>query len=314
MLVPFLFMTAGVVLLYYGAEALVRGAATLAVRGNMSPLLVGLTVVAFGTSAPELVVSVQAALAGNGGIAVGNVVGSNICNIALILGAATLVRPLQVDAQLVRLDIPLLIGVSVILAIFLANETLSTVEGAALLAGVIAYVLFSIRVARHRVDGALVELEVEVKPEGSAWRDIVFVVLGLGLLVLGSHALVSGAVTIATRLGVSEAIIGLTIVALGTSLPELATSVIAAFKGEGELAIGNAVGSSLFNALGILGVAALIRPLDSSGIDVTDLGVMLAMVVLILPLARSGYVLSRPEGAFLLVLYVGYVGFLVGAM
>ena len=314
MLVPILFMMAGVALLYYGAETLVRGAATLAVRGNMSPLLVGLTVVAFGTSAPELVVSVQATLAGNGGIAVGNVVGSNICNIALILETATLVRPLQVDAQLVRLDIPLLIGVSVVLAIFLANETLSTVEGAALLAGVIAYVLFSIRVARHRVDGALVELEVEVKPEGSAGRDIVFVVIGLGLLVLGSHALVSGAVTIATSLGVSEAIIGLTIVALGTSLPELATSIMAAFKGEGELALGNVVGSSLFNALGILGVAALLRPLDSSGIGLADLGMMLAMAVLVLPLARTGYELSRPEGAFLLALYVGYVGFLTGVV
>ncbi len=314
MLVPLLFMSGGVVLLYYGAETLVRGAATLAVRGKMSPLLVGLTVVALGTSAPELVVSVQATLAGNGGIAVGNVVGSNICNIALILGAATLIRPLQVDAQLVRLDIPLLIGVSVVLTIFLANETLSTMEGAALLAGVIAYVLFSIRVARHRVDGALEELEVEVKPEGSVGRDLVFVGLGLGLLVLGSHALVSGAVTIATRFGVSEAIIGLTIVAFGTSLPELATSIVAAFKGEGDLAIGNAVGSSLFNALGILGVAALLSPLDSSGIGAADLGVMLAMAVLILPLARSGYELSRSEGAFLLVLYAGYIGFLIATV
>ena len=313
MLVPLLFMTAGVVLLYYGAETLVRGAATLAVRGNMSPLLVGLTVVAFGTSAPELVVSVQATLAGNGGIAVGNVVGSNICNIALILGAATLVRPLQVDAQLVRLDIPLLIGVSLLLAVFLADERLGTVEGGVLLTGVVAYILFSIRVARRRVDGALVEMDVAVKPEGSVWRDLGFVMLGLALLVLGARGLVSGAVAIATEFGVSQTLIGLSIVALGTSLPELATSIVAAFRDEADLAIGNVVGSNLFNALGILGAAALLRPLDAVGLSGSDLGVMLATAVLILPLAWSGSVLSRSEGALLLAVYAGYVGLLIGA-
>lgn len=313
MLLHLLFMIVGVGLLYYGAETLVRGAATLAVRGRMSPLLVGLTVVAFGTSAPELVVSVQAALAGNGGIAVGNVVGSNICNIGLILGAGALIRPLQVDAQLVRLDIPLMIGVLLLMAVFLADARLGTVEGGVLLAGVVVYILFSIRVARHRVDGAMDELDVAVKPEGSALRDVGFVGLGLTLLVLGSNALVSGAVAIATTLGVSQTIIGLSIVALGTSLPELATSVVAAFRDEGDLALGNVVGSNLFNALGILGTAALIRPLDAAGLSGSDLGVMLAMAVLILPLARSGFVLSRSEGGLLLAVYAGYVGFLISA-
>lgn len=314
MLLDLLLMLAGVGLLYAGAEGLVRGAAALAIRARMSPLLVGLTVVAFGTSAPELVVSVQATLAGNGGIAVGNVVGSNICNIALILGAATLIRPLKVDAQLTRLDIPVMIGVSFVLALFLANAWLSAVEGAILLTGVVAYVVFSVRVARRRMDGTLAELEVVAKPGGSAWRDVAFVAAGLGLLVLGSRALVSGAVSIATDLGVSETVIGLSIVAIGTSLPELATSIVAAFKGEGDLAIGNAVGSNLFNALGILGVAALIRPLDAAGIGGADLGMMLATAVLILPLAWSGYELSRHEGALLLALYAGYVGFLLGAV
>ena len=313
MLVHLLFMLAGVGLLYYGAEALVRGAATLAVRSRMSPLLVGLTVVAFGTSAPELVVSVQAALEGNGGIAVGNVVGSNICNIALILGAGALIRPLKVDDQLVRLDIPLLIGVSLLLAVFLADERLGTVEGGVLLTGVVAYILFSIRVARRRVDGALVEMDVAVKPEGSVWRDLGFVMLGLALLVLGARGLVSGAVAIATEFGVSQTLIGLSIVALGTSLPELATSIVAAFRDEADLAIGNVIGSSLFNALGILGVAALIRPLDATGLSGSDLGVMLATAVLILPLAWTGHVLSRSEGALLLAVYAGYVGLLLGA-
>ena len=312
MLLDLLLMLAGVGLLYVGAEGLVRGAAALAVRARMSPLLVGLTVVAFGTSAPELVVSVQATLAGNGGIAVGNVVGSNICNIALILGSAAMIRPLKVDAQLTRLDIPVMIGVSLLLAFFLANAWLSTGEGAVLLAGVVAYVIFSVRVAKRRMDGALADLETAAKPEGSAWRDLAFVVVGLGLLVLGSRALVSGAVSIATDLGVSETIIGLSIVAIGTSLPELATSIVAAFKGEGDLAIGNAVGSNLFNALGILGVAAVLRPLDAAGIGGADLGMMLATAVLILPLAWSGYELSRHEGALLLALYAGYVGLLLG--
>lgn len=312
MLLDLLLMLAGVGLLYVGAEGLVRGAAALAIRGRMSPLLVGLTVVAFGTSAPELVVSVQAALAGNGGIAVGNVVGSNICNIALILGSAAMIRPLKVDAQLTRLDIPLMIGVSLVLAFFLANAWLSTAEGAVLLTGVVAYVVFSIRVARRRTDGVLAEVEVVAKPEGSAWRDLTFAAAGLGLLVLGSRALVSGAVSIATDLGVSETIIGLSIVAIGTSLPELATSIVAAFKGEGDLAIGNAVGSNLFNALGILGVAAVLHPLDATGIGGADLGMMLATAVLILPLAWSGYELSRHEGALLLALYAGYVGLLLG--
>lgn len=314
MLVDLLLMLAGVGLLYGGAEGLVRGAATLAIRARMSPLLVGLTVVAFGTSAPELVVSVQATLAGNGGIAVGNVVGSNVCNLALILGTAAMIRPLTVDAQLTRLDIPVMIGVSFVLALFLANEHLSTAEGAVLLGGVVAYVVFSIRVAKRRMDGALAELEVVAGPEGSAWRDVAFVAAGLGLLVLGSRVLVSGAVAIATDFGVSEAVIGLSIVAIGTSLPELATSVVAAFKGEGDLAIGNAVGSNLFNALGILGVAAVLRPLDATGIGGVDLGMMLATAVLILPLAWSGYELSRHEGALLLALYAGYVGFLLGAV
>lgn len=311
MILAVLYVVGGIGLLYYGAEALVRGAAALAVRARMSPLLVGLTVVSFGTSAPELVVSVQAALGGEGGIAVGNVVGSNICNIGLILGLAALVRPLRVDAQLVRLDIPLMVGVSVVLAALLWNRTLGTAEGAALFAGMIGYVLFSLRVARRRTDGVVDDVPT---PVGSVWRDVGLVGLGLGLLVLGSEGIVTGGVRIAEALGVSQTIIGLSLVALGTSLPELATSTLAAFRGEGDLAIGNVVGSNLFNALGILGVAALVHPLSAPGLAVTDLGMLLAMAALMLPLAWSGYALSRAEGGVLLLLYAGYVVLLFGTV
>ncbi len=301
-------LAGGLVLLFAGAEALVRGAAALAFRFGLSALLVGLTVVAFGTSAPELVVSTQAALGGAGGIAVGNVVGSNVANLTLILGLTALIRPVQVQQRLVRLDLPLLLGVSLVAAVFLLDRTVSRFEGVVLLAGLWAYLGLTVWLARRErasLDAAA------LPPRTSTGRSVVFVAVGLGMLVLGSAWLVRGAVAVAEAAGLPQAVIGLTLVAVGTSLPELVTSSVAARRGEGDLAVGNVVGSNLFNLLGILGVAAVLRPLGAPGLEPFSVAVMVGAVVLVLPLARSGFVLSRLEGAVLLALYAGYLSFLL---
>lgn len=312
MTLALLFILGGLALLYVGAEGLVRGSAGLALRVGLTPLVVGLTVVAFGTSSPELVVSLSAALEGQGALAIGNVVGSNISNFALILGVTALIRPVGVEVQLIRLDIPLVIGASVLLALLLLDGGLGRIDGLLLTGGIVAYTLFTLRQARQApTEERTVFEEVPQEPQGSAWRDALFAAGGLAVLVLGGRLLVSGAVTVAEALGMSEATIGLTVVAVGTSLPELATSVVAALGGKGDLAVGNVVGSNLFNVLGILGVAALVRPLGGAGIGLLDLGVMVGLAVLMLPLMRSGFQLSRREGLLLLLIYAAYVGWLL---
>lgn len=308
MLLNLLALGAGLVLLYFGAERLVHGAAALALRFGLTPLVVGLTVVAFGTSAPELVVSVGSALEGRGGLAIGNVVGSNIVNTALILGLSVLVRPALVKTQLLRLDVPLLVGVTVLLVGLLYDGTLSRTEGALLTSGLVGYVGFNIWQSRR--EQSIVQAEVAEAlptPAGAWWRDAGWVLIGLALLVGGARLLVEGAVAIAEAAGVSEAVIGLTIVAVGTSLPELATSVVAALRGEGDIAVGNVVGSNVFNVLGILGIAALASPLSRGGIALFDLGAMLFLTVLLVPLMRSGFQLARWEGGLLLTCYAAYL-------
>lgn len=305
MLVDLLLVMLGVALLYGGAEWLVGGASGLALRLGLSPLIVGLTVVAFGTSAPELVVSVQAALDGAGGIAVGNVVGSNVANIGLILGVSALIRPVVVDRKLIGLDLPLMLVVTVVAVGLLFDGLLGRLEGAALLAGLLAYIGYNLREARrHPLPPADIE-PVEVPP-GSVRGDLLRVVLGLGVLVLGARWLVAGAVDLAEALAIPSTIIGLTVVAVGTSLPELATSLVAAARGQSDLAIGNVVGSNLFNLLGILGVASLVRPLSAPGLSMVDLAVMTGLAAVLLPLAWSRS-LTRIEGALLLVVYAGYI-------
>lgn len=312
MLLDLLFLFGGLALLFVGAEGLVRGAASLALRIGITPLVVGLTVVAFGTSAPELVVSVQAALGGTGGIAIGNVVGSNIANVALILGVAALIRPLRVEAQLVRFDMPMMVAVTGLLVALLWDKTLSRPEALLLLAGFAAYIAFTLYQAR-RSRTLLLTLDAALpQPVSSRLRDVAYLVGGLLALGLGSTGLVHGAVAIAGALKIPDAVIGLTLVAVGTSLPELATSSLAAYRGEGDLAIGNVVGSNLFNVLGILGVAALVRPLYAPGLTPLDLGALLIAALLILPLARSGFVLSRREGVLLLAFYGAYTFLLLG--
>ena len=306
-------LTGGVFLLYAGAEGLVRGSASLGLRLGLTRLVVGLTVVAFGTSSPELVVSVKAALDGNGAISLGNVVGSNICNIALILGLAALVSPIRVDAQIVRIQIPIMIAVSIALPLMLLDGGLGRLEGLALFAGIIAYTVFSIYLAKKEInESEKNELnDAVLMGTRKAWLDALFILSGLVMLVVGAGLFVSGAVSLAQTFGVSQAVIGLTIVAVGTSLPELATSLVAAIRKEGDIAVGNVVGSNVFNILSILGLASFIRPIEMSGIRVSDLMVMIVMAVLTLPMARSGFLLSRWEGAVLLAFYCGYIYYLM---
>lgn len=297
-------------LLTAGASALVRGASSLALRLGLTPLVVGLTVVAFGTSAPELVVSVQAALSGNGPIAIGNVVGSNTANVGLILALSALIAPFAVHPSLLSRDVPLVLGVSALAVALLWNGTLGTTEGAVLVAGLLAYVVWSVRHARAASAVVAATDGVPDRPSGSPWLDALRVVGGLAGLVLGADWLVDGAVSLATVAGVSPAVIGLTVVAVGTSLPELATSVVAALRGHSEIAAGNVVGSNLFNLLGILGIGALVRPLDAVGFHRLDFAVMGGFAVAMYVLMRLGRRLDRLDGALLLASYALYVGYL----
>lgn len=320
-----LYMGGGVVLLVMGAEALVRGAAALALRFGITPLVVGLTVVAFGTSSPELVVSLKAALGGNGPVALGNVIGSNIANLGLIVGVSAALSPLAVDRRLLTRDMPVMIGAMLLLGLFLADGMLSTVEGAVLTVGIVLYTVWGVmssrretRAARAAAREAADELPIDVNEalHAPGWKvglQISLVFIGLGMLVVGADFLVEGAVAIAQTLGVSEAIIGLTLVAIGTSLPELATTIIAAIRGHGEIALGGAIGSNVFNILGVLGPAAIAAPIAAEGIEWSVIGVMLGMSVLTAFFLFSGGKTRRWEGFVLLLAYAGYLWWLVGA-
>jgi cation:H+ antiporter len=309
MVLAALAILAGLALLWAGAEGLVRGSASMALRLGLTPLVVGLTVVAFGTSSPELVVSVGAALTGQGGIALGNVVGSNVGNVGLILGLGALVSPIAIRSQIVRLDMPIMVGCAILLVVLLADGEIGRIEGAGLFAGVVAYTLFSLRLAKRSSDDALgVELGAELPPaSGSLRRDVLLSIAGFALLLVGAKLLVEGAIVVARAAGLSEAVIGLTIVAIGTSLPELASTLVASAKGEADLAVGNVVGSNVFNVLAVLGAAALAHPLDGAGVRGLDLGVMILFSIVVLPLARTGFRLERWEGGVLLAAYVAYV-------
>ncbi len=309
-------MGGGVLLLLAGAEALVRGASALALRVGITPLVVGLTVVAIGTSSPELVVSVQAALAGQGGVAIGNVVGSNVANLGLIVGIATVLSPMAVAPKLVRHDMPVMLGAMVALVAFLADGSLARWEGALLLLGAVVYTVDGIRSSRREVREAREALLPEVQEamaevHNGFKRHVMFVVGGVALLVYGSELLLDGAIATATRLGVSEAVVGLTLVALGTSLPELATTIVAARRGQGEIALGNAVGSNIFNVFSVLGPAALVRPIQSVGVGAEVLAVMVGFGLVTLFFLMTGERTRRWEGGVLLAGYVAYIWWVV---
>lgn len=299
-----LLLVAGLALLVVGAEVLVRGAARLAAAAGISSLVIGLTVVAYGTSAPEMSVSLLATLGGQPDIAIGNVVGSNIFNVLVILGLSAVAAPLTVSRQLVRLDVPVMIGVSLLVCLMAANGVIGRGEGLVLLAASVGYTLMLLRVGRTE------PVEAETTPSGGRTTlvSIALVAVGLALLVLGSRWLVSSATAIARDFGISELVIGLTIVAAGTSLPELATSVLATIRGERDIAVGNAVGSNIFNIVAILGVSAVV----GGGIPISeavlrfDLPVMTAVAVACLPVFFTGWTIARWEGAVFLGYYAAY--------
>ena len=318
-LMTFVYLIAGLVLLVAGAEVLVRGAAKLAAQFGIPPLIIGLTVVAFGTSAPETAVSVQAALDGSGDLAIGNVVGSNIANVLLILGLTALIAPLIVSRQLIRLDVPIMIGASLLTFGLAWDGSLSRLDGALLFAGVLTYTGFLIYSARKDKGGDddefAKEFGLDEAPKPYAWAiNLGLIIAGLVLLVTGSNFLVEGAVTLARALGISELVIGLTVVAVGTSLPELATSILAAIKGERDIAVGNIVGSNIFNLLCVLGLASLVSP---AAISVSpnalafDFPVMIAVAVACLPIFFAGYRINRWEGLLFLAYYVAYTLYLI---
>ncbi len=313
-----LMLIAGLALLVVGAEALVRGASKIAAAFGISPLVIGLTVVAFGTSAPEMAVGAQAALAGNGDIALGNVIGSNIFNILVIIGLSAVIIPLVVHQQLVRWEVPLVIGLSVLVLMMGLDGKLGRVEGALLFAGLLAYIVFQIWQGRSEPEDVQQEYAQEygdgrAKSAGQWALNIVLLIAGLGMLVLGADWLVESASAIARSLGISELVIGLTVVAAGTSAPELATSAMAALRGERDIAVGNAIGSNVFNILGVLGLTAILAP-DGIAVPASalrfDIPVMIAVAVAALPIFFTGYTIARWEGALFLALYGGYVLFL----
>lgn len=299
--------------LYVGANWLVRGSSALAARAHISPLVIGLTVVAFGTSAPELIVSLSASLHAQGDIAIGNVVGSNIFNVCLILGVSAIIHPMQARTQLVKKDIPIMIVATLLFTVLFWNGKIGRWEGLLFFAGIVAYTSYSLYFARKQgLKEHLAADGEEAAPKPGRWYvDVLFLAAGLGVLVFASELLVDNAVFLAKSFGVSEAVIGLTIVAAGTSMPELATSVVAAFKKNPEIAVGNIVGSNIFNLLAIVGTTALVHPISAPAVNYVDLLVMLGTSALLLPIARTGYKINRWEGVGLVVIYVVYTLYLL---
>jgi cation:H+ antiporter len=313
-------MAAGLGLLVLGGELLVRGASRLAAGVGVSPLVIGLTVVSYGTSAPELAVSIQAGLSGNPEIAVANVVGSNIFNVLFILGACAAVKPLVVSRQLVRLEVPIMIGLSGLLLVLSLDERLSWTNGALLTCGIIAYSVWTIRRSRkEKVGVETAESNTEPNPPsdkktGFIALQAIWVGAGLALLVAGARWLVAGAVVVAQALGVSDVVIGLTIVAAGTSLPEVFTSLMATIRNERDIAIGNVVGSNIYNILMIIGVSSMVAP---DGLRVApsllnfDMAIMLAAALACLPVFFTGYSIARWEGWIFLLCYAAYSAYLI---
>lgn len=311
------YIFAGLAGLYYGAEWLVGGSSKLALRLGVAPLVIGLTVVAFGTSAPELAVCLQLNLAGKPDAAVGNVVGSNICNILLILGVSALLRPIAIKSQVIWREMPVLIVVSLALVAMLWDGKLARWEGGLLAVGIVLYVWASFALAAK---GDTAEVEEEFAGEigseeearnASRWGLAGLIFAGLVFLVAGSHFFQMGGVSIAQRLGVSEAVIGLTLLAFGTSLPELATSIVASLKNQGDIIAGNAVGSSVFNILAILGITVLVKPMIIGGIEAFDLAFMVGATVVGVGLMATRKKLARWEGALMIGAYLVYVTMLV---
>ena len=317
MLEQVLMFVLGLVVLVVGADVMVRGASRLAVSFGVSPLVVGLTVVAFGTSAPEMAVSVGSALAGSPDLAIGNVVGSNIANVLLILGISALITPLLVDEQIIRQEIPIMIGASALLVVMALDGNIGVLESIVLFALVIAYTVFLVIQSRRASKAVQDEFETGIPTStwDSHWAvQIGLIAAGLAMLVVGADWLVDAAVAFARAFGVSDLVIGLTVVAVGTSMPEIATSIIAAIRGQRDIAVGNVVGSNVFNILAVLGAAGIA---SGVGLPVSeaarnfDLWVMLAVAFACLPIMITGREIARWEGVVFLAYYAAYTAWLV---
>ena len=303
--------------LYFGAEWLVNGAAGLARNLGLSPILIGLTVVAFGTSAPELVVSIVSSVQGRSMIAVGNVIGSNICNIALVLGLSACMHPIESTPSVVRRDIPLMLFISFYLLLISIDSTISRIEGVTLLGGLVLYTVANYRMAMRvdRFAAARADDEIAIASSSKS-KQVLLTILGIAVVVAGAELVVHAAVSLMTAFGVNEKFIGLTVVAFGTSLPELATSAMAAVRGEMDISIGNLIGSNVFNILSVLGAAALARPISiaggffESGL-IVDYTIMIIVSALPLFMMQKDAMISRANGVALLLCYSGYLSLLL---
>ena len=322
MILDVVLIVVGVAMVLLGADKLTEGASALARRMNVPEIIIGLTIVAAGTSAPELFVSLVSALKGTPDLAVGNVVGSNTMNAMLIVGCAAMVAPMAISPSTVKKDIPFSIGASVLLIVIALDSILGRLDGIILLLGFAAFMTYTLLQSRNRVTGdesLVMDNSNSQHPTSNAQQPSVFVSIfyllgGLAALVVGSNLFVDAASNVAYGIGVSEGVVGLTIVAGGTSLPELATSVVAARKGQSAIAIGNVIGSNVFNILLILGLTAAISPLEIEGITTIDMAVMLLSVALVWLFSRTRYTVERWEGAVLVVGYLAYLGWLISSL
>ncbi|BBO84065.1 calcium/sodium antiporter [Desulfosarcina ovata] len=323
MLIHYILLVVGFVLLYYGAEWLVKGSSNFARSLGVTPLVIGLTVVAFGTSAPELVVSLVASIQNKSMIAVGNVVGSNICNIALVLGLAAFLMPITSNQSVVRRDIPLMLAISLFLLLISWNSTISRFEGVILFSGVILYTIYNYMISKKEsallAEGCFSDAEAELEDIGfieSRTKQITLIIVGIAGVVIGAQVLIDSAVIVMRQFGVGEKFIGLTIVAFGTSLPELATSVVAALRKEMDISIGNLIGSNVFNILSVIGAASMVRPIPipggffESGL-IIDYCMMLGVSILTWVMMRKSFTVSRTGGFILLCSYIGYLAYLI---
>lgn len=301
----------GLIVLIIGGDYLVKGSSSIALRLHISPLVVGLTIVAFGTSAPELLISVQSALKGSPDIALGNVVGSNICNLALVLGLTAVINPVKVHLNSIKVDWPVTMGASVLLYLLVIEGVLNAVEGIVFVVALVLYITYIVSQSRKEVKSAILNSgknDIPDAPKKQMWKDILFIVLGCIALYFGSEWFVLSAIDLAINLGIEERVVGLTVVAFGTSLPELVTAAVASHKGEAELAVGNLMGSNIFNILSILGITSIIQPITVNETFLNkDLVWMLMITLMILPLMIIRRRVGRGDGLVLLIVYAIYV-------
>lgn len=309
------FFLLGLSIAFLGAELFVRAASSIALRFGIPPVVIGLTIVAWGTSSPELAVSVRASLQGESGVALGNVVGSNIFNVGIILGLAACVRPLRVQLSLLRLDAPILAGLTLAFSLLFVSGSLSRADGLVLLAVFVGYTYVTFASTRQEVSVEVLQEFDREQPRAihTAWVAVISLIGGLAMLVYGGGLLVDQAVVLARATGVSERVIGLTIVAAGTSCPELLTSMVAAYHRSADIAVGNIIGSNIFNLAAILGTSSLLSPVDSGGLTGVDLGALVVSSLVLLPVMRTNFTIVRWEGVLLIAGYVGYLTLLFGA-